>query len=149
MSKAHLTLLDQLAEKYPAAFPRDPRAVKPLKVGIHQDLRAALPEVSHGVLRKALSHHSRRLAYLRALIRGGDRVDLQGQPVEPVTPEQQALAAEKLKEAQAHLQAKKAAPAPAESPKAERKKETEQSQMQPEPTVGRARPVLSLKRKPA
>lgn len=124
MSKAHLTLLDELTEKYPAVFPRDPKAVKPLKIGIHQDLLAALPEVSQGALRKALAHHTRRLAYLRALIRGGDRVDLQGQPVEPVTPEQQAVAAEKLKEAQAHLQAKKAAQVPAESPKAERKKDT-------------------------
>lgn len=105
-------LLATLTEKFPAAFPADPKAIRPLKIGIHQDLKAALPEVDRKALRQAMSYHTRRLAYLRAVERGGERIDLNGNPVEPVTPGQQVHATEKLKEAKAHLQTKQAAQPP-------------------------------------
>lgn len=111
--KTNSSLLATLTEKFPAAFPADPRAIRPLKIGIHQDLKAALPEVDLKALRQAMSYHTRRLAYLRAVERGGERIDLNGNPVEPVTPEQQVHATEKLKEAKAYLQAKQAAQPPA------------------------------------
>lgn len=150
-------LLAILTAHFPAAFPPEPKAIRPLKVGIHQDIQAALPEVDPKALRQALARHTRRLAYLRAVERGGERIDLDGTSVEPVTPEQQAHAAEKLKEAKAHLKAKQAAQTPVEPSNAENRgrgkdkplEAEKHPQAKPEGPADKVRPTLSLKKRSA
>lgn len=86
-------VLNILAERYPAAFHADGRRVKPLAVGVLQELRAArqgenpLP-VSVHELRRALRYYTQGAAYLRALLRGEARINLQGEAVGEVTEEQ-------------------------------------------------------------
>jgi len=58
---------------------------------------AAHPELTQQALKKMLAIWCGRPTYQKALIRGGPRVDLTGQPVGEVTPEQRAHAQEKLK----------------------------------------------------
>jgi hypothetical protein len=81
-------LLTQLAERWPAAFADTPR---PLKVGIHHDLRAVMSDVDPRVLRLALSQHTRRHEYITALlVAGTPRIDLEGNACGEVTAEQVA-----------------------------------------------------------
>lgn len=78
-SAAAQTLAPPLLEGYPAAFHAEGAAVRPLKIGIDHDMRHALdvaPRVVSEVLRGAWA------------VPGALRVDLPGQPVAPVTPEQ-------------------------------------------------------------
>jgi ProP effector len=76
-----------LAEKWPMVF--GPTAtVRPLKVGIHHDLQALLPDVDQKLLRCALARHCERPRYQHAILDGGPRYDLDGQPRGEVTPEQ-------------------------------------------------------------
>src|SRR5204862_8014749 len=78
--------------RYPAGFRAEGAAVRALKVGIERDLQQAL-DVDPAVLRTVLGGYTRRRAYRAALAApGAMRVDLAGQPVEPVTPAHQQWA---------------------------------------------------------
>jgi hypothetical protein len=80
-------LLMQLAERWPAAF--DPTVVKPLKIGIHHDIVAAMLGVSPRSLSHALRQHTRRGEYVAALLTAGTpRIDLEGNACGEVTAEQ-------------------------------------------------------------
>lgn len=72
---------DMLAARYPLIF----SYARPLKVGIHRDLRAAIPEdeLSTTDLRHFLYKWVRRPPYLDALARGVRRVDLEGNDAGP------------------------------------------------------------------
>jgi hypothetical protein len=86
------TLARTLLARYPAAFRAEGAEVRPLKIGIDRDLQQAL-DVDPAVLRTVLGGYTRRRAYRAALAApGAMRVDLAGQPVEPVTPAQQQWA---------------------------------------------------------
>ena len=98
MSKAKQALIAILTERFPKAFPAHPKAIRPLKIGIDQDIRQACPELDEKVLRQVLGSHTHRLAYLKALARGGERIDLDGNPVAAITAEACAQAKERLKE---------------------------------------------------
>ncbi|MEI2780645.1 MAG: ProQ/FINO family protein [Candidatus Competibacter sp.] len=87
--------LPPLAEAYPACF--DWERPRPLKIGIHLDLRARHPDVPHLALRKALAVYCDRARYLKSLKAGLLRWDLQGQPAGLVTLEQGAIARQQLK----------------------------------------------------
>ncbi|MBS1225526.1 MAG: hypothetical protein H6R24_2204, partial [Proteobacteria bacterium] len=69
---------------------------KPLKIGLGEELLAlagvhpALADLSRTPLRRALKVYTGAPAYRKALVRGGPRYDLDGQPTGEVTPEQQA-----------------------------------------------------------
>lgn len=79
-------VLDQLASLYPQLFGE---VLRPLKRGIFQDLLAAQPEVlDKDGLKAALALHTRSSRYLTAVASGMKRHDLDGQPVEDLTPEQ-------------------------------------------------------------
>ncbi|ECI3890517.1 proQ/FINO family protein [Salmonella enterica subsp. enterica] len=74
---------------------------KPLKVGvlddIQQDIAARSLTIGAGVLKAAIASYTRRIRYKKALVAGGARYDLNGQPCGEVTPEQQQEAADGLK----------------------------------------------------
>jgi hypothetical protein len=92
ISEAAQTLAHTLLERYPAAFGAAPAAVRPLKIGIDHDIRQAL-DVGPAVVSEVLRGYTRRRAYRAALaVPGAMRVDLDGQPVAPVTPVQQRRA---------------------------------------------------------
>jgi sRNA-binding protein len=79
-------VLDQLANLYPQLFGE---VLRPLKRGIYQDLLTAQPEVlDKDGLKAALALHTRSSRYLTVVASGMQRHDLDGQPVEDLTPEQ-------------------------------------------------------------
>src|ERR671926_33781 len=91
-SPAVQTLARTLLARYPAAFRAEGAEVRPLKIGIDGDLQQAL-DGNPAVLRTVLGGYTRRRAYRAALAApGAMRVDLAGQPVEPVTPAHQQWA---------------------------------------------------------
>src|SRR5256714_6632566 len=91
-SPAVQTLARTLLARYPAAFRAEGAAVRPLKIGIDRDLQQAL-DVDPAVLRTVLGGYTRRRAYRAALAAPrAMRVDLAGQPVEPVTAAHQQWA---------------------------------------------------------
>jgi ProQ/FINO family len=91
-SPAVQTLARTLLARYPAAFRAEGAEVRPLKIGIDRDLQQAL-DVDPAVLRTVLGGYTRRRAYRAALAApGAMRVDLAGQPVEPVTAAHQQWA---------------------------------------------------------
>ena len=89
-------IIDRLCELFPAVFNR--QTPKPLKIGVGHELLAlagthpALREVTRMDLRRALKVYTRAFRYRQALIAGGPRYNLDGQPAGEVTPEHQALA---------------------------------------------------------
>lgn len=88
MIEANVTML---TERFPQAF--DPKNPKPLKLGIRDDLAALAPEVDLGVLGPWCG----RPRYLKALIAGESRVDLDGNPVWEPTQAERDDAAARLK----------------------------------------------------
>ena len=89
-------ILDRLIEAFPACFSRT--APQPLKIGLGEELMAlagvhpALADLSRTQIRRALKVYTGAPAYRKALVKGGPRYDLAGQPVGEVTPDQQAFA---------------------------------------------------------
>jgi len=86
--------IGRLCALFPDAFSLE-RPRRPLKVGIHHDIRARAPgEFKTGWLYRVLRHYGRSARYLDSLALGAMRVDLDGNPVEPVTEKALAHAAE-------------------------------------------------------
>ena len=69
-----------LAQRWPRAFAIRESQRRPLKVGIHADVLAALDgAVSAAELGSALGHYTKGAAYIRRLTRSGaERIDLDG-----------------------------------------------------------------------
>jgi ProQ/FINO family len=91
-------LLTILTERWPQTFAAYPTPVRPLATGIDRDLAAALPEQSRRHIRFAITwwQRVRGPAYWQALLQGGPRYDLAGQPRGAVTPAQQERARQEL-----------------------------------------------------
>ena len=89
-------ILDRLCAAFPAGFSRT--APKPLKIGLGEEVMAlagvhpALADLTRTQIRRALKVYTGMPVYRKALINGGPRYDLDGQPVGEVTPDQQAFA---------------------------------------------------------
>ncbi|MEW5838790.1 MAG: ProQ/FINO family protein [Pseudomonadota bacterium] len=115
-------VLNILLDRYPAAFFPDPRKVKPLAVGVLQELRAAcegedaLPLKTQD-LRRALRYYTQRAAYLRAVVRGEMRINLLGEAVAEVTEEQKQHAQVMLTELEPKLPARPERAKPAQAAK--------------------------------
>ncbi len=78
-------VLERLFELYPAMFGA---RFLPLKLGVYQELLAAHgDEFKKDDLKLAMGQHARSTRYLEAVAAGEQRHDLQGVPVEPVSPE--------------------------------------------------------------
>jgi sRNA-binding protein len=102
--------LARLAEAFPQTFVLEKyRPHWPLKVGIAADIPARCPAVERRVLSVALSAYARRVMYLRGLVAGAARVDLDGNPAGEVTARDAEYAASKLAETLASREAKRAA----------------------------------------
>jgi sRNA-binding protein len=81
--------LELLREQFPKCFVRHPHPRQPLKIGIHKDACAALAGVvSRRKLHRALMAYTNNPAYREQLKAGAVRIDLSGEPVGVVTPEQ-------------------------------------------------------------
>ena len=88
-----LQTIDWLAEHFPAAFFKKSKYIKPLKVGIFDDIidfyeRLDTPPFSKKTLREALNYYSASPAYLSCQKPNIARVDLYGNEVDVVTDEQ-------------------------------------------------------------
>jgi ProP effector len=95
-------IIAHLVEKFPACFTIE-GAVKPLKVGIFQELALALAEdekVSKTQLRQALRHYTSSWRYLKSIKLGSHRINLAGEDAELIDEEQANFAAKTLKESQ-------------------------------------------------
>ena len=91
--KDKLKVIEWLAEHFPAAFLKQITQVKPLKIGIFDDIidfyeRLESPPFSKKALREALNYYSASPAYLRCQRANVARVDLFGNEVDVVTDEQ-------------------------------------------------------------
>ena len=99
-----------LRARFPVVFPEDPRALRPLKIGIHEELLAALGEEAEArILQRLLARHTNRTAYLYALRYASHRIDLRGRPVQRIGKRHRAQAAQKLEAIRARWQARAAA----------------------------------------
>jgi sRNA-binding protein len=85
------------------------RPHRPLKVGIAADIPAPCPAVERRVLKVALSAYARRIMYLKGMVAGAARVDLEGKAAGEVTAKDAEYAAAKLAEILASRKAKRAA----------------------------------------
>ncbi len=114
---ARVDVLLTFRQKFPAAFSRlSHRQRQPLKIGIHHDIAAALPELGPVKISCALHHYVSDPAYHRAVIEGAPRIDLDGNPAGAVTASeaansQRAIAAFETRLAQRRKQSAPAAPA--------------------------------------
>lgn len=91
--KIKLATLDWLSENFPAAFFKKSHQIKPLKIGIFDDIidfyeRLDSPPFSKKVLREALNYYSASPAYLTCQKQDAARVDLYGNEVDLVTEDQ-------------------------------------------------------------
>jgi sRNA-binding protein len=84
-----------LLAAFPLAFSTEPRHIKPLAVGIRQQINARC-SFSHRGVSEALWRYTRRAAYLRTIIEGAVRVDLDGATSGTVTAMEAAHAAEQI-----------------------------------------------------
>jgi ProP effector len=85
-----------LVERFPQAFSNMSDQIRPLKVGIYDDLVAAT-DLDPAALKRALKFYTGLTSYQHALAaEGAMRVDLAGNTVEPVSPDHAQWAREKL-----------------------------------------------------
>lgn len=89
-----------LIQLFPAAFPAEDAAIKPLPIGIHQTLHERLTQLGYTVdpdiIQQVLAGQTGRVEYLEALVRGDSRIDLDGNPAGPVDNLAKVSAARKL-----------------------------------------------------
>lgn len=96
-SRHNCKKLELLVTHWPEAFSLD--APRPLATGTAELIAAdicARGITGAGKIRSAVAMYTRRAIYLKALIAGGARYNLAGEPVGEVTPEQQQMARENL-----------------------------------------------------
>jgi hypothetical protein len=89
-----------IMEQWPMVFPARPDEVRPLAVGIHEQLEKQFPDRPVEQVRRAIAQwrYPRLGAYLRVVARGGPRFDLDGNPSGEVSASEQENARERLKE---------------------------------------------------
>lgn len=101
--KEKLKTIDWLIEHFPAAFFKKSNQVKPLKIGIFDDIidfyeRLDSPPFSKKALREALNYYSTSPAYLSCQIANTARVDLYGNELDIVTEEQAKYAHQRFQQ---------------------------------------------------
>jgi len=89
-----------LIQLFPPAFPAEDAAIKPLPIGIHQTLHERLTQLGYSVdpdiIQQVLAGQTGRVEYLEALVRGDQRIDLDGNPAGSVDELAKVSAARKL-----------------------------------------------------
>jgi sRNA-binding protein len=81
-----------LNERFPKAFPGEAEPRPPLAVGIHKQIRDAMPDWANHDVFWFMRKWTERWRYLEALQAGAWRVDLEGKPVHQVAQKDQAHA---------------------------------------------------------
>jgi ProP effector len=87
-----------LRERFPKAFVSEDKSPLPLQVGILQELFVTAKDISRRQLRWAVYYYANNIRYQQALIEGGPRYDLEGQPVGEVTDDHRKDAVSKMEE---------------------------------------------------
>lgn len=103
IKKDKLQIIDWLIEHFPSAFFKKGNQIKPLKIGIFDDIidfyeRIDSPPFSKKSLREALSYYSASPAYLCCQKENTPRVDIYGNEVDVVTSEQAKYAYQRYQE---------------------------------------------------
>ena len=88
-------IIATLVEQFPACFSLD-RYRKPLKVGIHDEVLAALPDVPAKQVGLALTIYTSSRRYLLCIREGADRVGLGGEVTGRVTADEAENAKQRL-----------------------------------------------------
>lgn len=101
--KDKLQVIDWLIDNFPGAFFKKGNQVKPLKIGIFDDIidfyeRLDTPPFSKKSLREALNYYSASPAYLNCQKTDAARVDIYGNEVDVVTAEQAKYAHQRFQE---------------------------------------------------
>jgi ProP effector len=101
--KERLQTIDWLIEHFPSAFFKQSRDIKPVKIGIFDEIvtfydRLESPPFSKKKLREALNYYSSSPAYLTNQKIGVARVDLYGNEVDIVTEDQARYAYQRFQE---------------------------------------------------
>ncbi|MDO6486956.1 RNA chaperone ProQ [Colwellia sp. 6_MG-2023] len=146
-------IITYLTEKFPECFSvKGP--VKPLKVGIFQDLAEKLSDdetVSKTRLRQALRHYTSSWRYLKAIKTGAFRVDIDGKDVAEIDEEQANYASKTLKESQEKFgktpASSKKAQGDKRAPKANTSKSNDKSSDETKRDSAKFKSVKSTKRK--
>ena len=85
-----LTIIVELAKRYPKAFFIEPKQRKPLVIGIFKqiidEVLSLIPSVSKKSVRKAMAFYCSDFDYLKALQRETHRIDLNGEPIQEISP---------------------------------------------------------------
>ncbi|BEV70578.1 ProQ/FINO family protein [Paludibacterium sp. THUN1379] len=68
------------------------RQFRPLALGIHESLIAALPQFDPVLIARVVANHCRKPRYIKSVARGGKRFDLAGKPSGEVKPEEKKAA---------------------------------------------------------
>ncbi|KUM02551.1 ProQ/FINO family protein [Chromobacterium subtsugae] len=68
------------------------RQFRPLALGIHESLIAALSQFEPALISRVVANHCRKPRYLKSLARGGKRFDLNGKPQGEVSAEEKRAA---------------------------------------------------------
>ena len=91
----------RFAAAWPEAFSEDPKQVKPLAIGILQQILADRPAELDGLnsreIRTGMKFYTSRLSYHFAMKNAEHRVDLKGEAAEPVDDKARAHADEQIK----------------------------------------------------
>jgi sRNA-binding protein len=135
-----------LAELFPAAF--RPPSIRPLKIGIRADLiaRAAVTEAEAEI---ALGYHCRSLRYLRGMIAGAARVDLDGLEVGPVTADDATFAKVRIAAIRRRRKAPKAAAGSRKVPAAPKPEPAKPTEARQRPSAGSGITLAPKATKPA
>ncbi|KTD11026.1 hypothetical protein Lgra_1992 [Legionella gratiana] len=101
--KDKLQIIDWLVEHFPNAFFKKGNQIKPLKIGIFDDIidfyeRLDSPPFSKKSLREALSYYSASPAYLSCQKENVARIDIYGNEVDVVSQEQAKYAYQRYQE---------------------------------------------------
>lgn len=103
IKKDKLQIIDWLIEHFPNAFFKKGSQIRPLKIGIFDDIidfyeRLDSPPFSKKSLREALSYYSASPAYLSSQKESTARIDVYGNEVDVVTKEQAKYAFQRYQE---------------------------------------------------
>jgi ProP effector len=108
--KANLAVIELLAETFPRCFFVFERRRRPLKLGIHGDVLAALDgAITKEECATALRLYCSNASYLKASIEGAPRIDLNGNAAGSVSTEEAANAKQRLAQREAKHQRRREA----------------------------------------
>jgi sRNA-binding protein len=89
--------LQIIMARFPHAFAK---ADAPLRIGIHRDVCAAMPELSEKDVGRAFKFHTSKTRYLRCCTEGSRRIGLNAEPAGTVSATEAAHAAQCLAQRQ-------------------------------------------------